>query len=146
MNHLAIEEDFVPCPVADGDELFQNGIFVFTVSRIRAHLEHRPSDVAIIEVAVDSLPRWGQELDDAHVAAADLSRPLVFAEISPGSYNLIDGHHRAEKARRCGVATLSAFRLTAAQHLPFLTSTRAYRTYVEYWNGKVEERSGDTSH
>lgn len=72
-------------------------------------------------------------------AAADLARPVVLAEISPGNYNLIDGHHRMEQARLRGVETLQAFKLTAAQHVRFLTSTRAYRTYVTYWNGEVEE-------
>jgi hypothetical protein len=45
MNSLTVDEDFVPCPVADGDELYQNGMFVFSVSRLRAHLERRPQDV-----------------------------------------------------------------------------------------------------
>ncbi len=139
MNTLTVDEDVVPYPVADGDELFPNGIFVFNITRILAHIERDPADVALVHVAVSSFPRWNRPLDDVHVTAADLARPVVLAEISPGNDNLIDGHHRVEKARRSGVDTLLAYKLTAAQHVRFLTSAEAYRTYVEYWNAKVEE-------
>ena len=63
----------------------------------------------VVEVAVASLARWDRHLDDAHIASADLARPLVLAEVSPGSFNLIDGHHPVEKARRTGVGTLQAY-------------------------------------
>jgi len=144
MNALRVDEDFVPCPVEGSDELFPNGIFVFNVSRILEHVGRNPADVALVEVVVASLARWDRHLDDAHVASADLARPLVLAEISPGNYNLIDGHHRVEKARRTGVETMVAYRLTAAQHVAFLTSTTAYRTYVAYWNGKLDEQERDS--
>ncbi len=52
--------------------------------------------------------------------------------------NDIDGNHRIEKAYRLGVETISAYVLTARQHLPFLTAVEAYRAYVEYWNSKIE--------
>ena len=141
MNTLRVDEGFVPFPVADGDESFANGVFEFNITRIRAHVERDPADVALVQVEVSSFPRWDRPLDDAHVASADLSRPVVLAEISPGRFNLIDGHHRLEKARRNGVGTVQAYQLTAVQHVRFLTSRRAYLAYVEYWNGKVEERS-----
>jgi hypothetical protein len=63
----------------------------------------------------------------------------VLAEISPGVYNLIDGHHRMEKARRLGIAKLRAYKLQARQHLAFLISKRAYFSYVEYWNNKLKD-------
>lgn len=140
MTRLSVDESFVPFSVADGDELFPNGTFVFNVTRILAHLTRHPNHAELVPVAVDSFPRWSDCLDDAHVEAADLTRPIVLAEIAPGSYNVIDGHHRLEKARRQGVDTLPAFRLGATQHVPFLTSVKAYRAFVAYWNGKVEER------
>ena len=128
---------FVPCPVEDGDEFFPNGIFVFNVTRILAYVARHPAEVALVQVSVRSFPRWDRPLADAHVEAADLARPVLLAEIAPGSFNLIDGHHRLEKARRHAIETLWAHRLTAAQHLRFLTSTRAYLAFVAYWNGKV---------
>lgn len=138
---LGIQADptFAPCPVDDGDELFPNGIFVFNVTRILEYVARHPAEVALVQVSVRSFPRWDRPLVDAHVEAADLARPVLLAEISPGSFNLIDGHHRLEKARRRGVETLQAFRLSAAQHVRFLTSTSAYLAFVSYWNGKVRE-------
>ncbi len=136
---IQADPTFVPCPVEDGDELFPNGIFEFNVTRILEHVARHPAEVALVQVSVRSFPRWDRSLVDAHVEAADLARPVLLAEIAPGRFSLIDGHHRVEKARRQDVETLWAFRLTAAQHVPFLTSSRAYLEGVGYWNGKVGE-------
>lgn len=136
---IQADATFVPCPVDDGDELFPNGIFEFNVTRILEHVARHPEEVALVQVAVNGFPRWDRPLVDANVEAADLGRPVVLAEITPGRYNLIDGHHRLEQARRRGVETLWAYRLTAAQHVRFLTSESAYLAFVGYWNGKVGE-------
>jgi hypothetical protein len=61
------------------------------------------------------------------------------AEIAPGRYNPIDGNHRIAKARHDRVPGIPARRIGCPEHLPFLTSTRAYESYVEYWNSKVKE-------
>ena len=70
--------------------------------------------------------------------SVEISRPVILAEISPGRYNLIDGNHRMEKARRMGMESLPAYKLNAEQHIRFLISRKAYVAYVEYWNGKLE--------
>lgn len=116
---------------------------MFNVIRILEHVARHPAEVALVQVSVRSFPRWNRPLADAHVEAADLARPVLLAEISPGRFNLIDGYHRIEKARRSDVETLWAYRLTAAQHVRFLTSTSAYLAFVGYWNGKVGE-AGET--
>ena len=141
---IQADPTFVPCPVEDGDELFPNGIFLFNVTRILEHVARHPAEVALVPVRVRSFPRWDRPLVDADVAAADLGRPVLLAEISPGRFNLIDGHHRVEKARRDGVETLWAYRLTAAQHVRFLTSTSAYLAFVGYWNDKVRVAAANT--
>jgi hypothetical protein len=64
--------------------------------------------------------------------------PVILAEISPGHYNLIDGNHRMEKARRIGVGSILAYKLDVNQHLKFLTEKKAYLSYIEYWNGKCK--------
>jgi len=71
------------------------------------------------------------------VDSTDISTPVILAEISPGRYNLIDGNHRMEKARRMGVKNLVAYKLNVEQHIPFLTSKKAYLAYIEYWNSKL---------
>ncbi|MFA6293875.1 MAG: ParB N-terminal domain-containing protein, partial [Victivallales bacterium] len=65
-------------------------------------------------------------VDESHVDSVDISRPVILAEIAPGHYNLIDGNHRMEKARRMGTKSVSAFRLNIKQHVKFLTSKEAY--------------------
>jgi len=135
---LRADPRFSPCPVDEGDELFPNGIFVFNVSRMLEYLEKEPTDVELVEIAVCDLDQGFSSLNESHVDSVDLSRPVVLVEIAPGQYNLIDGHHRVEKAQRQGVNTLRAYRLNVLQHLRFLTSKDAYLTYVEYWNGKVK--------
>jgi hypothetical protein len=55
-----------------------------------------------------------------------------------GGYDLIDGNHRLEKARRMGIKNVLAYKLNAEQHVRFLTSKMAYVAYIEYWNSKLE--------
>jgi hypothetical protein len=65
--------------------------------------------------------------------------PIVLAEISPNRFNVIDGNHRVERARREGMPYIPAYRVHPHQHMAFLTSARAYEKYVEYWNSKVDD-------
>lgn len=127
-----------PCPVTYGDEVFPNGIFEFNVTRMLEYIDNHPADVPPVEVAVSDLDRGFSSLDESYVQSVDISRPVVLAEISPGRYNLIDGHHRVAKAARQGLKTIRAYKLTVRQHLQFLTSRNAYLKYIEYWNDKLE--------
>lgn len=70
--------------------------------------------------------------------STDISKPVILAEISPGQYNLIDGHHRMEKALRLGVARIPSYRLNAEQHSKFLTTEKGYIDFVNYWNDKLK--------
>ncbi|MFC1572507.1 ParB N-terminal domain-containing protein [Candidatus Eisenbacteria bacterium] len=145
---LKVDPDFCPSPVRDSDELFPNGIFVFNITRMLEYLQASSSCVEPTEITVEELPSGFSTTDESAISLANLDRPVVLAEIAPGQYNLIDGHHRAEKARRVGVTKLKAYKVSAEQHVAFLTSEKAYLTYVEYWNGKVKElkRRGKLNH
>jgi hypothetical protein len=137
---LKLAKSFEPCPIDVGDEVFRNGVFEFNITRLTAFVEAQPDRFAIESVAVGSIPGYGDShLDQATVGAADLSRPVLFAEIAPGRFNLIDGNHRMGRARRDGVPTVMAHKVSCPHHVAFLTSMRAYETYVDYWNGKVKE-------
>jgi len=140
-NHKKLRRDrkFQPCPVEENDERFPNGIFDFNITKMVAFIERNRDQVALGKVDVNST-RSGltTHLDESTIESADLSAPIILAEISPGRYNLIDGHHRLERAFRLGKETLPAYKLTASQHIAFLTSQRAYDAYVDYWNEKVE--------
>jgi len=134
---LEVNDDFTPCPTDIGDELYPNGIFEFNITKILEHIQRTPDDITVEDVAVCDFPKDFSSINESHVDSTDTSMPVILAEISPGRYNLIDGNHRMEKARRMGVQTLVAYKLNVEQHLPFLTSKKAYLAYIEYWNGKL---------
>jgi hypothetical protein len=137
---LKLAPSFLPCPIDAGDEVFRNGIFDFNITRLTAYIETHADRFPIEIVAVASTPNYGDSrLDQTTISAADLSRPVLFAEIAPSRFNLIDGNHRMARARRDGVPSVPAYRIRCPHHVAFLTSTMAYQKYVEYWNGKIKE-------
>ena len=137
---LRLNKKFQPCAAEAGDELYPNGIFIFNITRLLAFIEANPARFAVELIEVDEVPHYGEEpADEEAIRTANLSRPIVLAEISPGRFNLIDGHHRTVRARRDGVRTLPGWRIRSPDHVAFLTTTRAYETYIEYWNGKVKD-------
>jgi hypothetical protein len=81
----------------------------------------------------------GSRLNEETVQTADLTRPILLAEIAPGQFNVIDGNHRLARARRDSVQIVPARRISCPDHVSFLTSEWAYEKYVEYWNSKLED-------
>ena len=134
---LKVDPEFCPSAGRDGDELFANGIFVFNITRMLEYLQATPSNVDPVEIDVRELSPAFSRINESALESVDLTHPVILAEIAPGRYNLIDGHHRVEKARRVGVNILKAYELSALQHIAFLTSKKAYLSYVEYWNSKL---------
>ena len=136
---LPRDPQFQPCTTEPGDELCPNGIFEFNISRLIAFISAHPERFPTKIVELSEIPDYGSSdrLDDAAVQTADLSRPVLLAEIAPARFSLIDGHHRVAKARRMMATTITAFRVRCPDHVSFLTSANAYETYVEYWNSKL---------
>jgi hypothetical protein len=135
---LKTGSDFTPCPVATGDELFPNGIFVFNITKLLEYIHNSRYSVPLEEVAVKDFCRDFSSINESYVDSVEISEPVVLAEISPGRYNLIDGHHRMDKARRLGIYGIPAYKLAVELHVRFLTSQKAYETFVEYWNSKIK--------
>ena len=143
MKKFKFNKKFQPRPVDEGDELYRNGIFEFNITKLRAFVMANPDVFPPEKVDVEALrtcPRI--HLNESTVQTADPSAPIVLAEISPGRFNVIDGNHRLEKAHRDGVEKISTYRVTADQHVAFLTSERAYKAYIEYWNSKIDDSDG----
>lgn len=134
---LKINSRFTPCPVEDGDELFPNGIFVFNITKMTEYVTSH--GIPCEEVQVKDFSRGASKFKEEHPATVDVTRPVIVAEISPGRYNVIDGNHRMEKARRLGLKSVMAYTLGPEHHVQFLTSSQGYRAYVEYWNGKLKD-------
>lgn len=102
------------------------------------YIESAPGDFSREEIVVSTSYNSFSAINETHVMSTDVSKPVILAEISPGQYNLIDGHHRMEKALRLGVARIPSYRLNAQQHCKFLTTEKGYIAYVSYWNDKLK--------
>lgn len=131
---------FEPCLVEDNDELYRNGIFEFNITRLVEFIANHADRFPIEKWPVASIIDYGgSRLNHATIATADLLKPVLLAEIAPSRFSLIDGHHRVARARSEGLHTIPAYRIYCPDHVPFLTSLTAYRTYIEYWNDKVND-------
>ena len=137
-ERLKANENFTPCPINEGDELYPNGIFVFNITKLLEHIEKNPNEIDLVKVEIADFSRSFSSINESYVDSVDVSRPVLLAEISPGHYNLIDGNHRMEKARKKGISRILAYKLNVNQHIEFLTERKAYLSYVEYWNGKLK--------
>lgn len=138
-HYLKLDSNFEPFPSVEEDELFQNGIFVFNISRMLGYIQDNP-DIFMPEiVAVKKIYSTYSAINEEHLDSVDILKPVILAEIAPDRYNLIDGHHRVEKAHRQNIQTIKAYRLKASQHVHFLTSRESYGKYVGYWNSKIRE-------
>lgn len=135
-----IDERFKPCPVEDNDELFPNGIFEFNVTKLQLFIKDNPHLFPLTQARVAEYSALNTNLDDEYIATevVDVERPVILAEIAPDRYNLIDGHHRLEKARKLGMEFVPAFKIAPEQHMAFLTTSTGYNAYIDYWNQKVK--------
>jgi hypothetical protein len=139
-RQFKINKKFEPAESDAGDELFPNGYFEFNITKLLAFIESKTNMFPVEQVEVKKLvkERHGH-LNEETVLTAKVTKPIVLAEISPGRYNVIDGHHRLERARREGFETIPVYRVGAELHHAFLTSANSYKAYVKYWNSKLEE-------
>ena len=67
-----------------------------------------------------------------------LSEPVILAEIAPNSFNLIDGRHRMEKARRMGIEKIKAYKVHAIYLPDFIVIKKGYLAFVDYWNYRLK--------
>jgi hypothetical protein len=137
LNRKLKIKKFTPCPVDDGDELYPNGIFVFNITKMIEYI--RSSSLPCEEVMVKDFNKPTTKFEEDYLSTVDVTKPIIVAEISPGRYNVIDGNHRMEQARRMGMEKIPAYRISPDQHLQFLTTEQGYLAYVEYWNSKLKE-------
>ena len=143
LKKMMLDKKFKPFPVDEDDELYPNGLFVFNISKLMLFVKANKSSFPVEDVELQSLQIFrSSNFDEATIEAAYLSAPILLAEISPGMFNVIDGNHRLEKACRAGIDQIPAYRIFANQHLAFLTTVKAYKAYIKYWNSKVDKRSG----
>lgn len=136
---LRLDRQFVPVSVDDGDEFFPNGIFTFNITKMILFINSHRVDFAPEPVAVRDHAGSRSSLSQAVLDSLHNTEPVILAEIAPGRYNLIDGNHRMEKARRAGLEHVMAYKVRMEQHIRFLTTHEGYLAFVEYWNGKLKD-------
>ncbi len=141
MKKLRMKRNFKPLPIEGDDELYPNGIFHFNITKLASFIKDNPGDFPINNVKVDEVRiHVSDQLDEDTIEKADITKPIILAEISPERFNVIDGNHRLEKAYRTGRTHIPAYRVGPDKHVAFLKTEMTYRTYVKYWNQKVDER------
>ena len=86
---LTIDNSFTPCPELDGDEFYQNSMFVFNISKMIGYIQKNPEAFVPVEVAVKDLHKF-LSLNESHVESVDTSKPVILAEIAPSLvYNYV---------------------------------------------------------
>lgn len=153
---LSASKSLIPVVPDDGDEIYCGGVVQINVTALLEWIKDQPLPIAQMPVGI-----WGSHegKNEEYIQAADLTRPIVVAEIAPDyrdyvpdisendwisrGYMCIDGHHRLEKARRLGIEALPAIILRMEQHIPFVYI--GYERYIEYWNRKLQNREDDAA-
>jgi hypothetical protein len=69
------------------------------------------------------------------ISFTDNCKRLFFSIIGAES----NGNHRMKQARRKGEKTIMGYRIGPEDHMRFITTKKAYLTYIEYWNEKTEQ-------
>nr|WP_295974820.1 hypothetical protein [uncultured Bacillus sp.] len=136
---LIIDPNYKPFPVNEGDEIFRNGYFHFNISKI---LELIQAGELVVETERIDVKKWFENhfqrrINEEHLPTVDITNSVVQAEIRPGMYEIIDGNHRIEKARREGVEWVPSYKLKGEQLVPFFRDADRYNAFVNYWNSKL---------
>src|SRR3990167_1923584 len=138
LRKMKLMKNFTPLPSEEDEEFYPNGIFVFNISKLIQYINKNQEVFQPEEVPVNILASFrSPNIDEATIKTAELSVPIIMAEIAPYQFNVIDGHHRLEKARREEKTVILAYKVPAEHHVRFLNSIKAYVAYVEYWNNKL---------
>ncbi len=77
---LKIDDKFTPCPTRDGDELFQNGIFVFNITKMHEYIELNSNEINLVKIEIDDFPKCFSSIDESHIDSVDVSQPVILAE------------------------------------------------------------------
>jgi hypothetical protein len=151
-----LPKSFIPTPPQEGDEYMVNGVFYFNISKMIDDIEHDRCDFTLEEIDV---PEWTSESSERNlrknfIEMADLSKPVILAEIAPDrliinpqippgnwrerGYNLLDGHHRVVKASHTGTSILKAYCLPMESHIRYMY--KGLDIYKQYWDEKCKFR------
>lgn len=138
LKKLKVDDNFEPFPVMDDDELYPNGIFVFNITKMNEFIKSRPDIFVPEEINVKGKYSYFLSINEDHMPNVELIEPVILAEIAPNNFNLIDGQHRMEKARRMGIEKIMAYKVNAIYLPDFIIIKKGYLAFVDYWNEKLK--------
>ncbi len=140
-REIKIDSNFIPCELQYEEECYANGFFHFNISRIIEDIESGKLVVAREQIDVEHWHRrYGAGvINEDHMPNVVLSKPVIQAEIRHDMFEIIEGHHRIEKAHREGVAFIDSYKLIGEQLPQYLTSVDRYKSYINYWNDKLQD-------
>ena len=140
---LKLIKNYIPKqPMCDDSEIYQNGIFQFSISMI---LEDIKNGTFVPKVERINIEKWRKThttssgLDEEHIQGVDTKKPIIQAEIKIGRFEIIDGNHRLEKAFREGKKTINSYKIYGEELVPYFYDKKGYERFVKYWNSKLEE-------
>ena len=138
-RRIKLDENYTPYPTLDDDEIYPNGIFMFTISRITEHIRSGELNAEKEKINVSEWfqSRFHGSVNEEHLPTVDVSKPVIQAEIRPGTFEIIDGNHRMERAFRDGIEFIDSYKIRGEQLLPYCADARGYKAFVEYWNSKL---------
>lgn len=140
---LKLIKNYIPKqPMCDDSEIYQNGIFQFSISMILEDIEHgifTPKKERINIKDWRKTHTLSYRLDEEHLQIVDTKKPIIQAEIRIGRFEIIDGSHRFEKAIRDGKKTINSYKLYGEELVPYFYDRKGYECFVKYWNSKLEE-------
>jgi len=139
LRKLKPNKQFMPCVVNEDEEIFRLGIFELNISRMIEDIESGKVHVEKEDIHVEEWfnKHCRSSVNEDYLPMVANSKPVIQAEIRPGMYEIIDGHHRLEKSFREGIKTVKSYKLTGEQLLSYFTDVKAYLSYVDYWNSKL---------
>ena len=80
-ERLKANENFTPCPINEGDELYPNGIFVFNITKMIEYLTKNSNEADLVDIDVADFPKCFSNIDESHVDSVDVSRPVIIIDV-----------------------------------------------------------------
>lgn len=140
---LKLIKNYVPKqPMCDDSEIYQNGVFQFSISMILEDINNRAFVAKMERINIE---KWRKThttssgLNEEYLETIDTKKPIIQAEIRIGRFEIIDGNHRFEKAIRDGKKTINSYKIYAEELVPYFYDRKGYECFVRYWNSKLEE-------
>lgn len=136
---IKFDNNYNPLPTYEGDEIYPNGVFNFSISRIIEHISSHQLDAGKEKINVKEWfkSHFHGSVNKEHLLTVDVTKPVIQAEIRPGIYEIIDGNHRMERAYRQKIEFIDSYKLRGEQLLPYFVDICGYKAFVEYWNSKL---------